>query len=134
LDVVVDGEPITASADAQQGFQMLANARRHATGRIDVLVARVTVGAVVTVADNGPGIAAVDRERIFDRLVRLDAARAESNGQSGAGLGPAIARGLRPSHGGDMCCVTPAMGGQRSSVPPSATQLRTATPRCGQSS
>lgn len=110
MDVVVDGEPITVSADAQQGFQMLANARRHATGLIDVLVARVTVGAVVTVADNGPGIAAVDRERIFDRLVRLDAARAESNGQSGAGLGPTIARGLRPGHGGDMCCVTPAMG------------------------
>jgi two-component system, OmpR family, sensor kinase len=112
VTVVVDGEPITVSADAQQVSQMLANlldnARRHATGRIDVLVARATVAAVVTVADDGPGIAPVDRERIFDRLVRLDAARAESNGQSGAGLGLAIARGFARAHGGDLRCVPPA--------------------------
>jgi two-component system OmpR family sensor kinase len=114
LDIVVGGEPITVSADAQQVSQVLANlldnARRHAAGRIDVLLARATDSAVVTVADDGPGIAAADRERIFDRLVRLDTARTRPDGHVGAGLGLAIARGFARAHGGDLRCVPPSAG------------------------
>lgn len=114
LDIAVGGEPIIVCADAQQVSQVLANlldnARCHAIGRIDVLVARATNGAVVTVADDGPGIAPADRERIFDRLVRVDAARTRANGQSGAGLGLAIARGFARAHGGDLHCVPPPPG------------------------
>ncbi|MGH3916666.1 MAG: sensor histidine kinase [Pseudonocardiaceae bacterium] len=126
LDVRVDGQPVTVDADAQQVFQVLANlldnARRYATGQIAVLVAGTVDGAVVTMTDDGPGIAESDRERIFDRLVRLDEARTQpqgatpsqdassSHGPSGAGLGLAIARGFARAHGGDLRCVAPTPG------------------------
>jgi signal transduction histidine kinase len=50
-----------------------------------------------------------DRERIFDRLVRLDDARARdgdsaAGSASGAGLGLAIARGIARAHGGELRC------------------------------
>ncbi|MGH3938731.1 MAG: HAMP domain-containing sensor histidine kinase [Pseudonocardiaceae bacterium] len=125
-DVRVTGQPITVNADAQQVSQILANlldnARRHTSRQIEVVVAGADGGAVVTVTDDGPGIAEADRERIFDRLVRLDEARtqpeatapsqgaAPSLGLSGAGLGLAIARGFARAHGGDLRCVPPTPG------------------------
>ncbi|HEY2764944.1 MAG TPA: HAMP domain-containing sensor histidine kinase [Pseudonocardiaceae bacterium] len=120
LQIVVGGVAVTVAADAQQVSQVLANlldnARRHAAARIDVQVTREAGTAVVTVADDGPGIAEADRERVFDRLVRLDAARTQpdgvgtAQGASGAGLGLAIARGIARAHGGDLRCVPPASG------------------------
>jgi len=84
------------------------------------------------VADTGPGVPAADRERIFDRLVRLDEARGRDHGGSGlggsgqggsgqggsrqggsrqggsrlggSGLGLAIARGIARAHGGELRC------------------------------
>jgi signal transduction histidine kinase len=50
------------------------------------------------VADQGPGIPAADRARVFERFHRLDAAR--SGGVGGAGLGLAIARWIVELHGG----------------------------------
>jgi signal transduction histidine kinase len=63
--------------------------------------------ARVRVADSGPGVPAEDRERIFDRLVRLDDARSHDpgeGGRGGAGLGLAIARGIARAHGGELRC------------------------------
>lgn len=65
--------------------------------------------AVVEVLDSGPGVAAADRERVFDRLVRLDAGRDADGG--GSGLGLAIARGYARAHGGDLTCEDPGPGG-----------------------
>jgi signal transduction histidine kinase len=53
---------------------------------------------VVTVADDGPGIPAADRDRVFDRFTRLDDARTRDSG--GAGLGLAIVRELVRMHSG----------------------------------
>ena len=64
--------------------------------------------ASVLVNDTGPGVPPADRERIFDRLVRLDEARSVDDG--GAGLGLAIARGIAQAHGGDLRCVDPPNG------------------------
>jgi signal transduction histidine kinase len=50
------------------------------------------------VSDDGPGIPAEDRDRVFNRFTRLDQAR--DRGSGGAGLGLAIVRELVRSHGG----------------------------------
>jgi signal transduction histidine kinase len=52
----------------------------------------------ITVVDDGPGIPAADRERVFDRFTRLDDARARDAG--GSGLGLAIVRELVRRHRG----------------------------------
>ena len=53
----------------------------------------------------GPGVPPADRERIFERLVRLDDGRSADSG--GSGLGLAIARGYARAHGGDLVCADP---------------------------
>ena len=64
----------------------------------------------VTVIDTGPGIPPPDRERIFDRLTRLDTARARTGHGSGAGLGLTIALGIAGAHRGTLRCVDPPPG------------------------
>ena len=54
--------------------------------------------AVLSVGDDGAGIGEGDRERVFDRFVRLDEARSVDVG--GAGLGLAIVRDIVRAHGG----------------------------------
>lgn len=68
------------------------NAIKYSPGgsRIDVRVRTDGHQAFLTVADEGPGIAADHRERIFDRFFRLDEARSRDSG--GTGLGLAIAK------------------------------------------
>lgn len=71
---------------------LLDNATRYADKRVEVSVhkdARAGI-AVLTVRDDGPGIPAADRERVFERFTRLDDDRSRKTG--GTGLGLAIAR------------------------------------------
>ncbi|GAA5158624.1 hypothetical protein GCM10023321_38670 [Pseudonocardia eucalypti] len=110
VHVDVAGDPLTVRADPQRLSQVLANlldnARRYTPedGTITVAVRRGDGRALVTVADTGPGVPEADRERIFDRLVRLDESRGRSGGLGGAGLGLAIARGIARAHGGELRC------------------------------
>jgi signal transduction histidine kinase len=55
--------------------------------------------ATIIFSDTGHGIAVADRERVFERFVRLDPARSE---KSGAGLGLPIARWIAEEHGGTL--------------------------------
>jgi signal transduction histidine kinase len=52
------------------------------------------------VTDDGPGIPAADRERVFGRFTRLDDDRSRDHG--GAGLGLAIVAGVAARHGGQV--------------------------------
>jgi signal transduction histidine kinase len=77
---------------------LVDNAVRHADRSVCLSVEQRDGTATVTVTDDGPGIAAADRERVFDRFTRLDAGRGREAG--GAGLGLAIVRELVRAHGG----------------------------------
>ncbi|UZJ33867.1 sensor histidine kinase [Streptomyces endophytica] len=79
---------------------LLDNAQRHAAGEVRVAVVREGEWAVLRVEDDGSGVPEADRERIFERFVRLDDARARDDG--GAGLGLAIARDVAVRHGGTL--------------------------------
>lgn len=97
---------------------LLDNARRYtpAGGAINVDLRAGDHTAEVTVTDTGPGIPEEERERIFERLVRLDAGRARDHG--GAGLGLPIARALARAHGGELTCLPREGGAQfRLSLP-----------------
>jgi signal transduction histidine kinase len=65
---------------------------------VAVRVAREDHHGLLTVADEGPGIPAEHRERIFHRFFRVDEARSRDHG--GAGLGLAIAKWAVDLHGG----------------------------------
>ncbi|MBO0921570.1 HAMP domain-containing histidine kinase [Cellulomonas sp. zg-ZUI222] len=79
---------------------LVANAVRHARSRVTVTVAPGPGVVRVLVDDDGTGIAPADRERVFERFVRLDEARERDAG--GAGLGLAIAREVARDLGGDV--------------------------------
>jgi signal transduction histidine kinase len=63
---------------------------------------------VLEVADDGPGIPSEQREKVFQRFTRLDAARSRDAG--GAGLGLAIARQVAQNHGGRLTIEDSAEG------------------------
>ncbi|WP_031273740.1 cell wall metabolism sensor histidine kinase WalK, partial [Curtobacterium sp. B8] len=88
------------------------NAARHATSTVAFELGTAgTHLAVLAVEDDGAGIADTDRERVFDRFVRLDEARARESG--GSGLGLAIVRGIVEAHGGSVHVERAALGGAR---------------------
>lgn len=80
---------------------LLDNGARHASTRVEVRVYPQAGTAVLTVGDDGPGIPAAERVRVFDRFVRLDSDRSRRGG--GSGLGLAIVSEVVAAHDG---CVT----------------------------
>jgi signal transduction histidine kinase len=82
---------------------LLDNAARYAKSQVTVTVCREGEWAVLTVADDGPGIPPADVERAFDRFARLDTARNRDGDEAGgAGLGLAIVRATARASGGDV--------------------------------
>jgi signal transduction histidine kinase len=95
---------------------LLDNALRHtpAGGTIQVQAASADGQVQVSVSDSGPGVAAADLERIFDRFYRGEQSRRRdesSAATSGAGLGLAIARGLVHAHHGRIWAEPSPLGG-----------------------
>ena len=87
---------------AQAVGNLLENAITHTPegGSVTVSAHAAANGIEVTVADTGPGIAAEDLPRLFDRFYRADPSRSRSTG--GSGLGLTIARRLVEAHGGSI--------------------------------
>ena len=79
---------------------LVDNAERHAASRITVTLRAEADMAVVEVVDDGSGIAVGQREIVFRRFTRLDAARSRDTG--GSGLGLPIARQIAEAHGGTL--------------------------------
>ena len=103
--VLGDGELLRRLVD-----NLVGNARRHAS-TVQVTTSVERGRAVLDVDDDGPGIAVADRERVFDRWVRLDTSRSRPGG--GAGLGLALVREIARSHGGEVAVGDSPLGGAR---------------------
>ncbi|MGI9540283.1 MAG: HAMP domain-containing sensor histidine kinase, partial [Miltoncostaeaceae bacterium] len=76
---------------------LIENARRHGE-RVELRLRREGADVVLTVQDDGPGVAPEDRERIFDRFYRAPTLR----GSEGSGLGLPIARTAAEALGGSV--------------------------------
>jgi signal transduction histidine kinase len=77
---------------------LIDNAARHAESKVDVSLNEADGTVELVVADDGPGIAPEDRERVFERFTRLDEGRARDAG--GMGLGLAVVRTTIERHRG----------------------------------
>lgn len=102
--VIVHLDPARVQGDPQQLTQALRNlvdnAARHAHSHIRLTLTAAEGMATVWVDNDGEIIAPQDRERIFERFVRLDQSRTRDEG--GSGLGLAISRSTAESHGGTL--------------------------------
>jgi signal transduction histidine kinase len=90
------------------------NASRHARHAMALGLREDDGRVVLTVDDDGSGVASEDRDRIFDRFVRLDEARDRDSG--GAGLGLAIVREVAAAHGAAVTISEAPLGGARFEV------------------
>jgi signal transduction histidine kinase len=100
---------------AQALRNLLANAIEHTIpdrGLVRLSVEPAAGGRIrFVIEDDGPGIPAEERERVFDRFHRTDAARDRASG--GTGLGLAIVRAIAEAHGGVVLAGRSAEGGAR---------------------
>ncbi|AGZ41367.1 sensor histidine kinase [Actinoplanes friuliensis] len=85
---------------AQVVRNLVDNAARHATSKVTVSTRSTGGHAELVVEDDGAGIPADQRERVFERFVRLDEARARDAG--GSGLGLAIVKEIVAAHDGSV--------------------------------
>jgi signal transduction histidine kinase len=104
----VDGDP---EALRRVVRNVADNAARHARDRLALSLVERDGTVELAVEDDGEGVAPEDRERVFERFVRLDDARARDGG--GSGLGLAIVAELVAAHGGSVRLTDAALGGTR---------------------
>jgi signal transduction histidine kinase len=76
------------------------NAATHARSRVTLSLYADGTDAVLVVADDGPGVPAADRDKVFERFTRLDQSRTRTSSGGGAGLGLAICKQIVERHGG----------------------------------
>jgi signal transduction histidine kinase len=116
----ITGTP-TALGDAAHltrlARNVVDNAVRHATATVHLAAVTSDGHVTIDVTDDGPGVPVADRERIFDRFVRLDSSRERGNGNGTTGLGLAIARELATAHHGTITASdNPAGDGARFTI------------------
>jgi signal transduction histidine kinase len=110
VELVTDG-PVPVTGDREALLRAVRNLLDNAIAVADKVVVEVTKtanGPAMSVTDNGPGVPADQRERIFEPFVRLP-----RSPRNGTGLGLAIVRRTVASHGGTITCDPVATGGAR---------------------
>ncbi|MEK6312138.1 MAG: ATP-binding protein, partial [Curtobacterium sp.] len=90
---------------------LVDNAARHAGSKVVLGLAVDAREVVLTVDDDGTGVPVEQRERVFERFVRLDEGRARDAG--GSGLGLAIVHDVVRAHGGSVAVSDAPGGGAR---------------------
>jgi len=118
LSIHADVSPLRVSGDVNRLSQVVRNladnAVRHADHQIRLALTREHEHALIVVEDDGPGIPPCDRDRVFERFVRLDESRERSHG--GSGLGLAIVEEVVRGHGGSVRISDSRLGGARFEV------------------
>lgn len=108
-------EPVRIRGQARQVGRLVqnlvANANRHATSKVELTLRADGEHAVIWVDDDGTGVPATERERVFQRFARLDESRERDLG--GSGLGLAIVREVADAHGGGASITNSPLGGAR---------------------
>jgi len=118
LKVLSDVQPVRVVGDPLRLSQVIRNlvdnaaTAAHSTVRLSTSERDGT--AVVTVEDDGDGIPAGDRLRVFERFVRLDTSRARASG--GSGLGLSIVQEIIKAHQGTVTLTAAATGGTTATV------------------
>jgi signal transduction histidine kinase len=110
VELITNG-PVRTTGDRDALLRAVRNLLDNAFAVADTVVVEVTQtpnGPTMSVTDNGPGVPADQRERIFEPFVRLP-----RNPRSGTGLGLAIVRRTIESHGGTVTCDPAPIGGAR---------------------
>ena len=105
--------PVRPNALRRCLANLVANAR-HYGHHVWLSNVPLADGVDILIDDDGPGIPAAERERVFQPFIRLDTSRNPSTG--GVGLGLTIARDVARSHGGDVRLETSPYGGLRARV------------------
>ncbi|PRY10776.1 sensor histidine kinase [Kineococcus rhizosphaerae] len=112
LNVTMHREPARVLGDPRELSRVLRNltdnAARHAHHEISVDLRRNGSRALLTVWNDGAPIPPADRDRVFDRFVRLEESRTRDSG--GSGLGLAIVREVVAAHGGSVRVLDVAAG------------------------
>lgn len=117
VDVDVTGvsaAPVRGNRDdlARLVRNLLANAVRHASARVQVACRQDATGSLLVVEDDGPGVDPGLRDAVFERFRRGDPARGHA---AGTGLGLSIVRAVADRHGGTVR-VADGGGGARFEV------------------
>lgn len=92
---------------------LIDNAASFARARVRVGARRDGSRVVVHVDDDGPGVAAEDRPRVFDRFFTRPRPNAEPGSRSGTGLGLALVRAVAVAHAGSVDVGEAPSGGAR---------------------
>ncbi|MER7251207.1 ATP-binding protein [Kribbella sp. NPDC000426] len=118
LTVLADVQPVRVVGDPLRLSQVIRNlvdnaaTAAHSTVRLSTSEHDGT--AVVTVEDDGDGIPADDRLRVFERFVRLDTSRARASG--GSGLGLSIVQEIIKAHQGTVTLTPATTGGTTATI------------------